>query len=126
MTLNPRRIDQDQFMAANRDYVTRIEKEGVQVVYDATLDTLFVEFGGPKRAISEHAVDNIFLRIDPITLEIVGCEVVDFLDDFVPGNRLVAELVTKSGLKRGEDSSFTLMEPQAKVLSEMIIAPVFA
>jgi len=124
----PRRIDPEKFLAANRDYIARIEKAGVQVVYDATLDTLFVEFGGPKRAINQHLVDNILLRIDPTTLEIVGCEIVDFLSDFVPGNRLVAELVASSGLKEGEDYTTTLMEPQAKALSELIMSgvPAFA
>ena len=126
MTSEPRQIDQEKFLAANRDYVARIEKEGVEVVYDATLDTLFVEFGGPKRAISQHLVDNILLRIDPITLEVVGCEVLDFLADFVPGNRLVAEIVANSGLKEGEDYNTTLMEPQAKAVSEMIMSGVGA
>ena len=124
----PRQIDQEKFLAANRDYITRIEEDGVKVVYDSTLDTLFVEFGGPKRAISQHLVDNILLRIDPITLQVVGCEILDFLADFVPGNRLVAELVASSGLKEGEDYTTTLMKPQAKALSEVIMSgvPAFA
>ena len=124
MTSEPRHIDSEKFLAANRDYIVRIEKEGVQVEDDATLDTLFVEFGGPKRALSEHVLDNIFLRIDPNILEVVGCEVLDFLADFVPGNRLVEDLVAQSGLKPGEDYSHTLMEPAAKALSEIIMSGV--
>ena len=122
----PRRIDQEEFLAANRDYIARIEKQGVNVVYDSTLDTLFVEFGGPKRAINQHMLDNILLRIDPISLEVVGCEILDFLSDFVPGNRLVAGLVASSGLKEGEDYTTTLLEPQAKALSELIMSGAFA
>lgn len=119
-----KKIDSEEFLAANRDYINRIEKDGVQVIYDSTLDTLFVEFGGPKRAITEHLLDNILLRIDPITLEVVGCEVLDFLEDFVPGNRLVASMVEDAGLKRDQDSSFTLMEPQARALGEFIMSGV--
>ena len=120
----PRKIDSQKFLEANRDYVTRIEKEGVRVVYDATLDTLLVEFGGPKRAISEHLADNILIRIDASTLEVVGCEILEFLSDFVPANRLVAQMVANSELKADEDSEYVLMEPEAKALSEAIMSQV--
>ena len=65
-------IDPEKLLKANRDYINRIEREGMYLVYDATLDTLFVEFGGPKEALSEHALDNVMIRIDPKTFHIVG------------------------------------------------------
>ena len=75
-------IDQEQFREAHRDYIKRIEKDGLKAIYDATLDTLFIEIGGPKEALTEHLVDNIMIRIDPASLEVVGFEILDFLDDF--------------------------------------------
>ena len=47
MAEEPRRIDPDRLWEANKDYVATIEQEGAYVVFDSTLDTLFVEFGGP-------------------------------------------------------------------------------
>ena len=50
MTYQSRKIDPDQFFEANRDYIDRLEREGLFLVYDSALDTLFIEFGGPKAA----------------------------------------------------------------------------
>lgn len=117
-------IDPDKLSAANKDFIDRIEREGVHLVYDATLDTLFVEFGGPKEAVSEHVVDNIMLRIEPDTLQIVGCEILDFFSDFVPNHRLFRGIISDLGLREGKDSTVTLMEPRYKTLREMIEAAI--
>jgi hypothetical protein len=119
-----RHIDPDKLSAANKDLIDRIEREGAELVYDATLDTLFIEFGGPKEALSEHVVDNIMLRIEPETLEIVGCEILDFFSDFVPNHRLFREMISDLGLQEGKDSTVTLMEPQYKALRDMIEAAI--
>jgi hypothetical protein len=119
-----RHIDPDKLLEANKDYIDRIEREGVIVVYDATLDTLFIEFGGPKEAVSEHVVDNIMLRIEPETLEIVGYEILDFFSDFVPNHRLIREVIGDLGLRAGKDSKVTLMEPRFKALRDMIEAAI--
>ena len=119
-----RHIDPDKLTAANKDLTDRIEREGADLLYDATLDTLFIEFGGPKEALSEHVVDNIMLRIDPNTLQIVGCEIIDFFSDFVPNNRLVRDVLGVSGLKEGKDSRVCLMEPRYKALRDMIEAAI--
>ena len=120
MTHQSRRIDPDKFLEANRDYIDRIEREGLFLVYDAALDTLFIEFGGPRAALSEHVVDNILLRIDPDTLHMVGVEIQDFFDDFLPQNRLFREAARDLGLKHGEDSRMTLMEAKFKPYREVI------
>jgi len=119
-----RHIDPDELLEANKDYLDRIEREGVNLVYDATLDTLFIEFGGPKAALSEHIVDNIMLRIEPETLQIVGCEILDFFSDFVPNHRLVRDMISDLELQEGKDSTVTLMEPQYKALRDMIGAAI--
>ena len=112
MAQEPRHIDPDLLWEANKDYVATIEQEGVYVVFDSTLDTLFVEFGGPREALSEHAIDNIMVRIDPDTLKIVGFEIFDFFSDFLPHNRLFQEVVRDLELREGIDSRVTLMEPE--------------
>jgi len=119
-----RHIDPDKLSAANKHLIDRIEREGADLVYDATLDTLFIEFGGPKEALSEHVVDNIMLRIEPETLQIVGCEILDFFSDFVPNHRLVWEMISDLGLQEGKDSTVTLMEPRYKALRDMIEAAI--
>ena len=119
-----RHVDPDKLLEANKDYLDRIERDGVNLVYDATLDTLFIEFGGPKAALSEHIVDNIMLRIEPDTLQIVGCEILDFFSDFVPNNRLFRQMISDLELQEGKDSTVTLMEPQYKALRDMIEAAI--
>ncbi len=124
MTQEIRHIDPDKLLEANRDYMGRAEQDGVYLVYDATLDTLFVQFGGPREALSEHVVDNVMLRIDPETLEIVGFEILDFFSDFLPNNRLVREALGDLELREGEDSEVTLMEPRFKPLREQLEAMI--
>lgn len=122
MKQHPLEIDSEGFKKANCDYVDRIERDGMDVVYDATLDTLFIEVGGPQQALSEHLVDNIMIRIDPGTLEVVGAEILDFLDDFVPSNRIVREAVGGWNLRRDADQTITLMEPRYKPAREAVEA----
>ena len=121
-------IDPDKLLSANRDYLDRIEQEGMQVVYDAALDTLFVEIGGPREALSEHAGDNVMVRIDPETLHIVGLEILDFFADFLPNNRLIQDFVREMGLQEGTDFHATHTEPRFKPLGETVEAliPQFA
>lgn len=115
-------IDPEELVDANRDYLERVEREGVQAIYDAKLDTLFVEFGGPKEALSEHLVDNIMLRVDPETLHIVGIEILDFFSDFLVHNRLVEEMVQNTGLQEGRDFEVELMEPRFRAIREVLEA----
>ena len=101
MTEEIRFLDPDEMMKANQDYISRMEREGLDAVYDATLDTLFIEIGGPKEALSEHLADNIMIRVDPDTLRIEGLEILDFFEDFLPNNRLAQSLVQDLELRQG-------------------------
>jgi len=112
MTDTVRQIDSTQVKGAYQDLITRIEHEGVNLVYDATLDSLFIEFGGPEAALSEHVADNIMIRINPETLRVVGFEVVDFLEDFMPHNRLLALAMEDFPIRKGEDFETTIAEPK--------------
>jgi hypothetical protein len=124
MTEEIRFLDPDEMMKANQDYISRMEREGLDAVYDATLDTLFIEIGGPKEALSEHLADNIMIRVDPDTLRIEGLEILDFFEDFLPNNRLAQSLVQDLELRQGQDSRLALMEPRFKHIREVIAALV--
>ena len=115
-------FDFDKFKESNRNYLDRIQKQGLAALYDATLDTLFIEIGGPKAALSEHLLDNIMVRIDPDTLEIVGFEILDFLDDFLPQNRIIREACRGWDLRRDSDSRIALLEPQYAPIREVVEA----
>lgn len=113
-------IDQERFKAANQNYMDRIEVEGLKAIYDATLDTLFIEIGEPQEALTEHIADNIMIRINPVSLQIVGMEILDFLDDFLPANRIAREALRDWKLTRNSDSERTLMESQYAPIRDMI------
>ena len=113
-------FDTERFKEANKDYMGRIEREGLKAIYDATLDTLFVEIGEPKEALTEHVVDNVMVRINPDSLQIVGFEILDFLDDFLPENRLVREALRDWNLSRTSDSEQTLMESQYAPIKDVV------
>ena len=127
MTQKIRSIDPDKLLEANRDYLNRIERVGLRAVYVARLDTLFVEVGGPEEALSEYLVDNIMLRINPDTLQIVGLEILDFFSDFLPNNRLFEEMASELGLQEGVDSQVELAHPSFKpmkiILGALIAHP---
>ena len=53
-----RQIDPDRLWDANRDYIDRLERDGIDLLYDATLDTLFIEFGGPQAV---HSLGNGYI-----------------------------------------------------------------
>lgn len=122
MAHDPLQFDPARFREANCDYLDRVEKEGVSAVYDATLDTLFIEIGGPQKALSEHLLDNIMFRVEPDSLRVVGFETLDFLDDFLPNNRVFREAFSDWKLRRDTDSQLTLMEPQCAPIREVVEA----
>ena len=68
MVDNARGLDSKQLWEANKDCLHRMKSEGVDIVYDAPLDTLFVEIGGPKEALSEHVGTPNQAAPKPITL----------------------------------------------------------
>ena len=124
MGLDTWQFDAERFKEANLDYLDRIEKEGLTAIYDATLDTLFLEIGGARQALTEHMVDNIMIRVDPESFQIVGLEILDFLDDFLPANRLVREALRDWQLKRDSDSQRTLVGPQYAPIKEVVGAAI--
>ena len=106
------RVDPVKFFEANKDYLERMQRDGVFAAYDSALDILFLEIGEKTReAITDPVADNLMVRIDPGSLEIVGLEVHDFMDDFLPANRLVRDIMAGLMPNRNEDTEWKVLEP---------------
>ncbi len=57
-----------------------LDRAAVAVDYDATEDTLFVNlFGAPRPAVSIYVDDDTIYRVDPVSADVVGIEVENFL-----------------------------------------------
>ena len=64
-----------KIMATNGDLGSRMATLGVTSEYDVENDILFVAIGAPVAALTE-TIDNwIGLRVDPVTLKLVGLEI---------------------------------------------------
>ena len=86
-------FDRVRFQAANQDLRERMDSEGLFLLYDDVLDTLFVDFGAHRDGMLEPLADDVFARIDPASLALAGYEITDFKADFLPSNRLFQPLV---------------------------------
>ncbi len=53
-----------------------------QIYYDAESDVLYLSIGEPRRAISEELGDDVLLRVDPETGEVVGLTVLNLSSRF--------------------------------------------
>ncbi|MCK6577379.1 MAG: DUF2283 domain-containing protein [Anaerolineae bacterium] len=53
------------------------EKHIMQIAYDAIGDVLYLSVGEPRPAISREAGDDILVRIDPETQEVVGLTILN-------------------------------------------------
>ena len=104
MTKRDTRITGDRVVAANRDLYKQIEKRGVDVVYDDVLDTLFIEIGGPRKATNVHVDEDIMLRIDPTTMEVVAAEIPLYQKGFVRDRRTLANYIEELGVRDGRES----------------------
>jgi uncharacterized protein YuzE len=49
----------------------------MQMTYDREADVLYVSLGAPRRAVSREIGDDILLRVDPDTNEVVGLTVLN-------------------------------------------------
>ncbi len=49
----------------------------MQIAYDQEADVLYLSVGEPRRAVSREAGDDILLRVDPDTGEIVGLTILN-------------------------------------------------
>lgn len=91
--------------ALDPDALARLDPADTSVSYDRASDTLLIHFGGRGRpAVSVPspkpiARDFVFLRFDPTSGELVGVQVEDFLDLFLPEHPTAAILIEQADLR---------------------------
>jgi len=54
----------------------------MKIFYDRKGDILYISIGSPREAISRETGNDILIRIDPITEEIVGFTILNFTERF--------------------------------------------
>ena len=67
----------------------------IKVLYDDTVDVLYVSFEGNRPGIAMELDDGDFVRVDPYTDEIVGITILDFNDRFASSIEEDVEKSTK-------------------------------
>ena len=63
-----------QVMAANNDLAERLDALGITVDYDDEDDALYLNIGPPTEALTTPVADEVYYRVEPDTLKIVGVE----------------------------------------------------
>ncbi len=53
-------------------------RENLRMAYDKECDILDLSLGEPREAISKEIEDDLFIRVDPETNEIVGISILNF------------------------------------------------
>ena len=88
----PTPIAWDKIAIANTDLNERLFESGVRLDYDEDGDTLFLTIGEGGPSISKEAFDDLFIRVDPTTYQIVGCTIVAFASDLLAKNKLIRKM----------------------------------
>ena len=94
--LNPAEpLDWEAVERANLDLGERLFQTGLSVAYDEEGDTLFAAIGANQAydALTEEILTNVFVRIEPTSLEIVGFMILNFASDFLAHNKLAMEAI---------------------------------
>ena len=113
------RINPDQIIAANKDLFAAIEQRGIDLLYDEVLDTLFIEIGGPRKATNVHVDEDIMLRLDPGTMEVVGGEIVLY-SYFMQHRQDLANAIEELGVRRDCDVSSRKPPEEAKKVGKLL------
>ena len=113
------RIKPDEIVAANNDLFGEIEHRGIDLLYDEVLDTLFIEIGGPRTATNVHVDDDIMLRLDPSTMEVVGGEIVLY-SHFMKYRQDLANAIEELGVRRDCDVSSRKPPEEAKKVGKLL------
>ncbi len=94
--LNPTEpLDWEAVGRANLGLGERLFQAGLSIAYDEEGDTLFAAIGANQAydAITEEILTNVFVRIGPASLEIVGFIILNFASDFLAHNKLAMEAI---------------------------------
>ncbi len=88
----PRQVGWDAINRVNVDIGDRLCEEGVSIYYDEDGDTLLITIGEPRSAIAKQLAGGIYLRVDPVTLKYVGCDIVGLVSDLFASNSVFRQL----------------------------------
>ena len=110
----------NRLLEANRDILDRIQQFGMDVIYDDVLDTVFIEIGGPKKAFNVPIDEDIMLRIDPTTMEVVAAEIPLYLAGVVRDRPRLAKLVDELGVHTRRECSRSLPPAKAKKVGRLL------
>lgn len=113
-------INADRLLAANRDIFGRIEELGLAAIYDDVLDTVFFEIGGPRKAFNVHIDEDVMLRIDPTTMEVVAAEIPLYLAGVVRDRPRLAKFVEDLGVCTDRECSRSLPPDEAKKVGHLL------
>ena len=108
--------------AENTDLLERMQAEGVSVVYDHDDDTLIIRIGPPVAAATESIDNTVLVRVDPNSLKIVGCEVLNLRAGLPTRPELFDVFVAATeaaGLPIVEPSTPTLPSPHSRLAREI-------
>lgn len=59
-----------------------VQESHLRIFYDRKGDVLYISVGSPREAISKETGDDILIRMDPTTQEIVGFTILNFTERF--------------------------------------------
>ena len=118
-------INADRLLAANRDIFGRIKELGLAAIYDDVLDTVFFEIGGPRKATNVHIDEDVMLRIDPTTMEVVAAEIPLYLAGVVRDRSQLAKFIADLGVQTGRECSRALPPDEAKKVGDLLQSWIF-
>ena len=85
------KVGKEEILKANRDLKKRLGKSEFDIAYDSEHDILMVTIGLPQEAITEQMGDQVFCRIDPETLKVVGFSITAFKRLFLKNEPEIAK-----------------------------------
>ena len=112
-------INSDWLLAANEDIFNRIDQLGVAVIYDDVLDTVFIEIGGPRKATNVPIDEDIMLRIDPTTMEVVAAEIPLYLAGVVHDRPQFAKVIADLGVHTDKECCRSLPPDEAREVGRL-------
>lgn len=113
-------ISAEEVRKANFDLADRVDPEGVTLSYNSESDTLSAVIGQPREGLTEHLLDDIFYRIDPSTLKILGVEIVAFRRDFLRKNKVARKVFGGLMIELLEKGEIILVERRREVARELL------
>ena len=120
MTSQGSQTNSNRLLEANKNIFDRIEQLGLDVIYDDVLDTVFFEIGGPRKAFNAPVDEDVWLRIDPTTMEVVAAEIPLYLAGVVRDRPQFAKFIADLGVCTDKECSRSLPPEEAKKVGHLL------